>query len=70
MGDFLQPNPGSAQPGLSAGPNDLILMGAVFGLGWVWLLVSSCAVDLFSWFMQIVCLAKLNEELKHGRARL
>lgn len=44
------------------------LMGAVFGLGWVRLPFSSCLVDLFSWFMQIGCLAKLDEELKQGRA--
>lgn len=43
-------------------------MGRVFGLGWVWLPLSSYVVDLFSWFMQIGYLAKLNEELKQERA--
>lgn len=43
-------------------------MGGVFGLGWVWLPFFSFLVDLFSWFMQIGLLAKLNEELKQGRA--
>lgn len=68
MGDFLQPNPVSAHPGLSAGPNDLVLVGGVFGLAWFGYLFPLEWLIYFHGLMQIGCPAKLNEELKQGRA--
>lgn len=70
MGDFLQPNPVQHS---QDSQQDLMTWSS-----WVRCLalagsgcrVSSCEVDLFSWLMQIVCLAKLNEELKHQRAAI